>query len=91
MTYQMCAELFVIEEDPDWNLMTFSTPIKEQKSDVPLKKLLGIQPNHLTQKIFHGGGKTQNLWTFKDKICVPVKSQKKVKIKNPSIETLLNG
>ena len=43
-----------------------------------LKKLLGIQPSHLTQKIFHGGGVDHSLWTFKDRIYVPLKMQKRV-------------
>ena len=71
------AEMFTIEEDPDLNPVTFSELHNAQKSDVLLQKLLALQPCSLTQKIFHGGGIPYNLWTFKEKIYVPLKMQKK--------------
>ena len=78
MSLEECADCMGIEEDPDWNPITFHALGKEQQQDVLLKKLLGIENNQLSQKIFHGGGIHHKLWTYKDKIVVPIKMQKKV-------------
>ena len=72
------AENFNIEEDPDWNPVTFSELAKEQKSDALLKKRLGIESCQLINSIFHGRGRNHCLWTFKEKICVPTQLQKRV-------------
>ena len=78
MSIEDCSECMAMEEDPDWNPITFPALFQGQKEDVLLKKLLGITPNRLTSKLYHGGGKQYSLWTYKEKIYVPVKLQKKV-------------
>ena len=72
------ADCMNIEEDPDWNPITFQLLANKQMGDSLLKKLLDIPNNQLSQKIYHGGGTEHILWTYKEKIYVPVKLQKKV-------------
>ena len=67
MSLEECADCMGIEEDPDWNPITFHALGKEQQQDVLLKKLLGIENNQLSQKIFHGGESIINYGPIKTK------------------------
>ena len=71
-----CSEHFNMEEDPDWNPVTYSNLETEQKPNNLLKKLLKIDKCQLSKSFFHGGGKKYSLWTLKEKIYVPVSLQK---------------
>ena len=77
-TLEQCSDIFNIDDDPDWNPVTFGALAQAQQTDALLQKLLQLEPCYLTSKVFHGGETTHSLWTYKDKIYVPVKMQKRV-------------